>query len=77
MESHKVTKKDAQVYMTGYRQAVEVCCGLLKEVVGYRKSIFGRSEQRVFDDEFIGLFRERAYDLFELKVMPIELPEEE
>lgn len=69
MESHKVTKKEVQVYMAGYRQAVEVCCGLLKAVVRCRKSIFGRSEQRVFDDEFIGFFRERAYDLFELKVI--------
>lgn len=69
MESHKVTKKEAPVYMAGYTQAVEICCELLKEVVGYRKSIFGRSEQRVFDDEFIELFRERAYDLFVLKVM--------
>ena len=69
MECHKVTtKQEAQAYMSGYQQAVNMCCEILKRVTMCRKSIFGISEERAFDDDFIVLFREEAYNLFELKV---------
>lgn len=45
-------------YVTGYERAIDIACKLLESVVMYRKSFFGRREERIFDDDFIRRFRE-------------------
>lgn len=45
-------------YVNGYNEAIDIACKVLKGVVMYRTSLFGRSKEIVFDDDFIRLFRE-------------------
>lgn len=48
----------ASAYVKGYEYAIDIACELLESVVMYRRSFFGRSEERAFDDDFIRKFRE-------------------
>lgn len=48
----------ASAYVKGYEYAIDIACQVLKGLVMYRSSFFGRSEERVFDDDFIEKFRE-------------------
>lgn len=48
----------ASAYVKGYEYAIDIACQVLKGLVMYRSSLFGRSEERVFDDDFIEKFRE-------------------
>ena len=48
----------ASAYVKGYEYAIDIACQVLKGLVMYRRSVFGRSEERVFDDDFIEKFRE-------------------
>lgn len=45
-------------YIHGYERAIDLACQVLEGLVMYRRSFFGRSEERVFDDDFIEKFRE-------------------
>ena len=45
-------------YVKGYERAIDIACKVLEGAVMYRKSLFGRTETRVFDDDFIKNFRE-------------------
>lgn len=45
-------------YIKGYEHAMDTACKLLKSAVMYRRTFFGRQEERVFDDAFIRKFRE-------------------
>ena len=45
-------------YVNGYNEAIDITCKVLKGVVMYRTSLFGRSKEIVFDDDFIRMFRE-------------------
>ena len=45
-------------YVTGYEYAIDIACRVLEGLVMYRRSFFGRSEERVCDDDFIEKFRE-------------------
>jgi hypothetical protein len=48
----------ASAYVKGYEYAIDIACQVLEGLVMYRRSFFGRSEERVFDDDFIKKFRE-------------------
>ena len=48
----------AFAYVKGYEYAIDIACQVLEGLVMYRRSFFGRSEERVFDDDFIEKFRE-------------------
>lgn len=48
----------AFAYVKGYEYAIDIACQVLEGLVMYRKSLFGRSEERVCDDDFIEKFRE-------------------
>ena len=48
----------ASAYVKGYEYAIDIACQVLEGLVMYRRSFFGRSEERVFDDDFIEKFRE-------------------
>lgn len=48
----------ATAYVNGYERAIDLACQVLEGLVMYRRSFFGRSEERVFDDDFIEKFRE-------------------
>lgn len=48
----------AFAYVKGYEYAIDIACELLEGVVMYRRSFFGRHEERVFDDDFIRKFKE-------------------
>lgn len=48
----------ASAYVKGYEYAIDIACQVLEGLVMYRRSFFGRSEERVFDDDFIRMFRE-------------------
>lgn len=46
-------------YINGHNEAIDKVCKILENVtVTYNKRFFGRSEERVFDDDFIEKFRE-------------------
>ena len=45
-------------YVNGYNDAINIACQVLEGLVMYRRSFFGRSEERVCDDDFIEKFRE-------------------
>ena len=45
-------------YVNGYNEAIDIACQVLEGLVMYRRSFFGRSEERVCDDDFIEKFRE-------------------
>jgi hypothetical protein len=45
-------------YVKGYECAIDIACQVLESLVMYRRNLFGRSEERVFDDDFIEKFRE-------------------
>ena len=45
-------------YVNGYNEAIDIACQVLEGLVMYRRSFFGRSEERVCDDDFIKKFRE-------------------
>lgn len=45
-------------YVKGYEYAIDIACQVLEGLVMYRRSFFGRSEERVCDDDFIEKFRE-------------------
>ena len=45
-------------YVNGYNEAIDIACQVLEGLVVYRRSFFGRSEERVCDDDFIEKFRE-------------------
>lgn len=45
-------------YVNGYNEAMNIACQVLEGLVMYRRSFFGRSEERVCDDDFIEKFRE-------------------
>lgn len=45
-------------YIHGYERAIDLACQVLDGLVMYRRSFFGRSEERVCDDDFIEKFRE-------------------
>ena len=45
-------------YVKGYEYAIDIACQVLEGLVMYRRSFIGRSEERVFDDDFIEKFRE-------------------
>jgi hypothetical protein len=45
-------------YVKGYEHAIDIACQVLEGLVMYRRSFFGRSEERVFDDDFIEKLRE-------------------
>lgn len=45
-------------YVKGHEHAMDTACKLLKSAVMYRRTFFGRQEERVFDDAFIRKFRE-------------------
>ena len=46
-------------YINGYNEAIDTACKVLKgATIMYRKSLFGRIEERVFDDDIIEKFRE-------------------
>ena len=47
----------ASAYVKGYEYAIDIACQVLEGAVMYRRSVFGRSEERVFDDAFIKDFR--------------------
>lgn len=47
----------ASAYIKGYERAIDITCQVLEGLVMYRRSFFGRSEERVFDDDFIKDFR--------------------
>lgn len=51
----KASEKKA--YHMGYQHAVAAACTLLKGIVVYRSSIWGRSEERVLNDSQINQFR--------------------
>ena len=48
----------AFAYVKGYEYAIDLACQVLEGLVMYRRSFFGRSEERVCDDDFIEKFRE-------------------
>lgn len=48
----------AFAYVKGYEYAIDIACQVLEGLVMYRRSFFGRSEERVFDDDFIERIRE-------------------
>ena len=48
----------ASAYVKGYEYAIDIACQVLEGLVMYRRSFFGRSEERVCDDDFIEKFRE-------------------
>ena len=48
----------ASAYVKGYEHAIDIACQVLEGLVMYRRSFFDRSEERVFDDDFIKKFRE-------------------
>ena len=48
----------ATAYVNGYERAIDLACQVLEGLVMYRRSFFGRSEERVCDDDFIEKFRE-------------------
>lgn len=48
----------ASAYVNGYNEAMNIACQVLEGLVMYRRSFFGRSEERVCDDDFIEKFRE-------------------
>ena len=48
----------AFAYVKGYEYAIDLACQVLESLVMYRRSFFGRSEERVCDDDFIKSFRE-------------------
>lgn len=48
----------AFAYVKGYEYAIDIACQVLEGLVMYRRSFFGRSEERVCDDDFIKKFRE-------------------
>ena len=45
-------------YVNGYNDAINIACKILEGAIVYHKSLFGKTEQRVFDDDFIKNFRE-------------------
>lgn len=49
----------AIAYIHGYERAIDLACQVLEGLVMYRRSFFGRSEERVFDDDFIRKFKEK------------------
>ena len=46
-------------YIKGYERAIDIACRVLEGAVIYRRSLFGRLEERVFDDDFIRKFKEK------------------
>lgn len=46
-------------YVNGYNEAMNIACQVLEGAVIYRRSLFGRLEERVFDDDFIRKFKEK------------------
>ena len=50
----------SRAYINGYKRAIDIACEVLESAVMYRRNFFGRSEERVFDDDFIEKFREET-----------------
>lgn len=46
-------------YVNGYNEAINIACRVLEGAVIYRRRLFGRLEERVFDDDFIRKFKEK------------------
>lgn len=45
-------------YINGYNEAINIACKILEGAIVYRRSLFGKLEERIFDDDFIKDFRE-------------------
>ena len=50
----------SRAYVKGYEHAIDIACQVLEGLVMYRRSFFGRSEERVCDDDFIEKFKEKT-----------------
>lgn len=48
----------AVAYVNGYNEAINIACKILEGAIVYHRSLFGKVEKRVFDDDFIKDFRE-------------------
>lgn len=44
-------------YVNGYNDAINIACKIFEGAVVYHRSLFGKVEKRVFDDDFIKDFR--------------------
>ena len=57
--SREYTPEEMTVaYINGYNDAINIACKILEGAVVYHRSLFGKVEERVFDDDFIKSFRE-------------------
>lgn len=45
-------------YVNGYNEAINIACKIFEGAIVYHRSLFGKVEERVFDDDFIKDFRE-------------------
>ena len=45
-------------YVNGYNDAINIACKIFEGAVVYHRNLFGKVEERVFDDDFIKSFRE-------------------
>lgn len=57
--TREYTPKEMTIaYVNGYNDAINITCKILEGAIVYYKSLFGKVEERVFDDDFIKSFRE-------------------
>lgn len=57
--SREYTPEEMTVaYVNGYNEAINIACKILEGAVVSHRSLFGKVEKRVFDDNFIKDFRE-------------------
>lgn len=48
----------SRAYIKGYEYAIDLACQVFEDAIAHHRTLFGKREIRVFDDDFIKKFRE-------------------